>query len=730
MSRPAEPTAPKAVYRVEGLSCANCAKTFESNVRRIPGVIDAAVNFAAATLTVYGEASVEALEEAGKFERLTIVPERPPGGSVRAAGRPEQAGAPFLKKHAGLAAAGLLTMAGFAAMAWEALRLPAPLLFAAAMLAGGRSLFKTGLMNLLRLRFDIRTLMTVALIGAAAIGEWAEGAVVVLLFAASEALERFSMERARRSIRSLMDLAPKEALVRRDGREAVVPADDLAVGDIVIVKPGQTIAGDGVVARGSGSVNQAAVTGESIPVWKTEGDDVFAGTMNMDGLLEVRVTRKAEHSAIARIIHLVEEAQASRAPAQAFVDAFAKFYTPAIIALAVLVAVVPPLALDAEWTRWIYLGLSVLVVGCPCALVISTPVSIVSAIGSAARHGVLVKGGLHLEQLGAVRSVAFDKTGTLTRGMPDVTDYAVLDDGIDKNALFAVIAALERRASHPLASAIVRKAERDGLDFETLQVEQFRSVDGRGVRGAIRGTEFFVGSLAWLADMQHPGLTEERLAMAQALQREGKTVVAAATERDVLAFVAAKDELRESAASAVGDLGKLGIRHTVLLTGDNRIAAEAIRKEAGISEAQADLLPDAKWQAVQALKVRYGSVAMVGDGINDAPALAAATVGVAMGGTGTDVALETADIVLMGDDLARLPFAIRLSRKTLAVIKQNIAFSLAVKLAALLLVIPGWLTLWIAVASDMGATLVVTLNALRLMRAEAKAAQAAPAARR
>jgi len=718
MARPAEPAVPKTVYRVEGLSCANCAKTFEQNVKRLPGVRDAAVHFAASKLTVYGEATVEELEEAGKFEQLKIFPEH--------AGRHAAArSVPFCRKQARLIAAGLLTALGYVSLVAGEFPVLAPLLFGAAMLAGGLPLFRAGLMNLARLRFDMKTLMTVAVIGAAAIGEWAEGAVVVLLFAASEALERFSMERARRSIRSLMDLAPKEAVVRRDGREMSVPADEVAVGDTVIVKPGQKIAVDGVVTGGGGLVNQSAVTGEAMPVCKKEGDDVFAGTLNVDGLLEIRVTRKAEDSTIAKIIHLVEEAQAGRAPAQAFVDTFAKYYTPAVIALAFLVAVVPPLAADASWSRWVYLGLSVLVVGCPCALVISTPVSIVSAIGSAARNGVLIKGGLHLEKLGAVKAVAFDKTGTLTKGTPVVTDIVVFRDETDTGALLAAIAALENRASHPLAAAIVAKAGEAGAAWDALRVERFESVTGKGVRGLVQGTPYVVGSPSWLAEQCHPGLSDEQLALAEELQRDGKTVIAAATDRDVLALVAFKDELRASAAVAVSGLRELGIRHTVLLTGDNRTAAEAIRREAGLSEAQADLLPEAKWQAVRTLQSRFGDVAMVGDGINDAPALAAASVGIAMGASGTDVALETADIALMGDDLTRLPYSIRLSRKTLAVIRENIAFSLAVKLLALLLVIPGWLTLWIAIASDMGATLIVTLNALRLARVEAPAARAA-----
>lgn len=716
----------KSVYRVEGLSCANCAKTFETNVKQLPGVQDAVVNFGAAKITVYGEVTVEQLEEAGKFEQLSVYPEKPEDAGNGSAGRSATENVPFYRKHVQWLVSGLLTALGYASLfGFGEAHALTKLLFGAAIVLGGFRLFATGLKNLARWRFDMRTLMTIAIIGAALIGKWAEGAVVVLLFAASEALERHAMERARKSIRSLLELAPREATVRRGERELSVPVDELAVGDVIIVKPGQKIAMDGVVIAGGGTVSEAAVTGESVPAFKKEGDAVFAGTLNGEGLLEIRVTRRAEDSTIAKIIHLVEDAQAERAPAQSFVDAFARYYTPAIVLLAALVAIVPPLFADGEWSKWLYLGLSVLVVGCPCALVISTPVSIVSAIGSAARKGVLIKGGIHLERLGAVKAIAFDKTGTLTKGTPVVTDYVPFHDQTDRSALLAVIAALEHRANHPLAAAIVRKAEEEGADHAAFRVERFGSVTGKGVRGTVQGSEFVVGSPAWMAELGHRGLSEERLTMAESLQREGKTVILAGTDRELLALLAVRDELRDSAAAAVNALHELGIRQTVMLTGDNRIVAEAIRKEAGMTAAEAELLPEDKWRAVQAMQSRFGNVAMVGDGINDAPALAAATVGIAMGQAGTDVALETADIALMGDDLTRLPFAVRLSRKTLAVIKENIAFSLIVKLAALLLVIPGWLTLWIAIASDMGATLIVTLNALRLLRTGERAAPSA-----
>mgnify|MGYP001370266370 CR=1 FL=1 len=715
MSKAGETLEKKNVYRVEGFTCANCAGKFENNVKQLPGVRDAKVNFAASKITVYGDATVEELEQAGAFEKLKVTPEQPARtASQQARKEAKEAKEPFYKKHSTLLYSVLLIVFGY--LSWFVNgeeNLITVLLFAASIIIGGYSLFKVGIKNLLRLDFDMKTLMTVAIIGAAIIGEWAEGAVVVILFAISEALERFSMDRTRQSIRSLMDIAPKEALVRRNGQEMMIHVDDIAVGDMMVVKPGQKIAMDGVVISGSSAVNQAAITGESVPVSKTAGDEVFAGTLNEEGLLEVRVTKLAEDTTIAKIIHLVEEAQGERAPAQAFVDKFAKYYTPVIMVIAALVAVVPPL-FNGDWATWIYQGLSVLVVGCPCALVISTPVSIVSAIGNAARNGVLVKGGIYLEEMGRLKAVAFDKTGTLTKGVPVVTDFQVLNH--DKNAgeMLAIIAALEHRSQHPLASAIMRKAEQENVPYAELRVEDFTSFTGKGIKGTINGTTYYVGSPKLFYELHVIGGEQEQLL--QTLQNEGKTVMAAGTEKEILAVIAVADEVRETSREVIQKLHQLGIRKTIMLTGDNQGTANAIAGQVGVSDVRAELMPQDKLEFVKQLRDDYGSVAMVGDGVNDAPALAASTVGITMGGAGTDTALETADVALMGDDLSKLPFAIKLSRKALTIIKQNIVFALGIKVLALLLVIPGWLTLWIAILSDMGATLLVTLNGLRLMR--------------
>lgn len=694
----------RQVYRVQGFTCVNCAGTFEKNVKKLPGVTDAQVNFGAAKITVVGQATVEDLEKAGAFENLKVTPERQ---------RIVEKKAPFWKEHWNVLLSTLFMAAGyvFASSSVEDSTLPA-LAFGASIAIGGYKLFRKGIQHLFRLQFDMNTLMTVAIIGAAAIGEWGEGAVVVVLFAISEALERYSMNKARQSIRSLMDIAPKEALVRRGSAEFTVSVDDIRIGDVMIVKPGQKLAMDGVVIKGMSTVNQAAITGESMPVVKTVDDEVFAGTLNTEGLLEVRVTKAVEDTTIAKIIHLVEEAQAERAPSQAFVDRFAKYYTPAIMAVALAMAILPPL-FGGDWSEWIYRGLSVLVVGCPCALVISTPISIVTAIGNAARNGVLIKGGIHLEEAGRISAVAFDKTGTLTKGIPEVTDIAVLSGG-SETELLSIAAAIEQGSQHPLASAIVRKAKLMGADL-TIAMDEFQSLTGKGVKASVGGTLYYVGSPK-LFDELGTDVSEAEREQIRTLQGQGKTVMVLGTERKALALFAVADALRDSSKAVVQELHAIGVQTTVMLTGDNLPTAQAIGKQAGVAVVKAELLPQDKLETIKQLRKTYASVAMVGDGVNDAPALAASTVGIAMGGAGTDTALETADIALMADDLRKLPYTIRLSQKTLAIIKQNVAFSLGIKLLALVLIAPGWLTLWLAIAADMGATLLVTLNSLRLLK--------------
>lgn len=696
------------VYRVEGFSCAGCAGTFEKNVKKLDGVSDAKVNFGASKITVEGSTTVEALEKAGAFEKLKVRPEQD-----RSAPQTEEAGIKqtFIQKHMTVIGSLLFLIFGLISQGVNGGdNLVTVLAFATSMVVGGYSLFKQGLINLSRLQFDMRTLMTIAVIGAAIIGEWTEGAIVVILFAISEALERFSMDRARQSIRSLMDIAPKEALIKRNGQEMTVRVEEIAIGDVMIVKPGQKLAMDGVVVAGHSSVNQAAITGESIPVEKHQNDDVFAGTLNEEGLLEVRVTKHVEDTTISKVIQLVEDAQAERAPSQAFVDRFAKYYTPAIILVAALVAILPPLFMAGDWQTWIYQGLAVLVVGCPCALVISTPVAIVTAIGNAAKHGVLIKGGVYLEEAGSLKAIAFDKTGTLTKGVPAVTDLSIVAD-IDKNDLLKIVAALESRSQHPLASAIVKKAEEEHVLYKNVNVENFSSITGKGVTGVIDGETYFIGSPKLFEDK-----IKEQSEVIKQLQDQGKTVMVVGTGQTILALIAVADEVRDSSRSVISALHEIGIRTTIMLTGDNKGTAQAIAGQIGLTDVKAELMPEDKLSYMKEFKKKHGKVAMIGDGVNDAPALAASTVGIAMGGAGTDTALETADIALMGDDLQKLPYTVKLSRRALTIIKQNITFSLGIKLLALMLVVPGWLTLWIAILADVGATLLVTANGLRLLR--------------
>ncbi|GKV54852.1 hypothetical protein NCCP2222_07990 [Sporosarcina sp. NCCP-2222] len=457
-------------------------------------------------------------------------------------------------------------------------------------------------------------------------------------------------------------------------------------------------------------MNQAAITGESVPVMKELDDEVFAGTLNEEGALEIKVTKLVHDTTIAKIIHLVEDAQAEKAPSQKFVDKFAKYYTPIIILIAFLVAIVPPF-FGGEWHQWIYQGLAVLVVGCPCALVVSTPVAIVTAIGNAARKGVLIKGGVHLEEMGRLDAIAFDKTGTLTKGYPEVTDF-VAAASVDTLALLGKIAAVESMSQHPLAKAIVQYAKAEGA--QPAEVENFQSVTGKGAYADVSGETIHIGSLQWISELAE--VPQDLLERARTLQTEGKSVMACAASGSFRALIAVADPVRQESQNVLERLKSVGIRHTVMLTGDHETTAQAIAQAVGVTDVRASLMPEDKLTAIKELKSRYGRVAMVGDGINDAPALAASSIGIAMGGAGTDAALETADIALMADDLNQLPYTMKLSRKTLQIIKENIMFALGLKIVALLLIIPGWLTLWIAIFADMGATLLVVLNSLRLMR--------------
>ncbi|WP_332689439.1 heavy metal translocating P-type ATPase [Halalkalibacter lacteus] len=690
-------------YVVQGFTCAHCASQFENNVKQLPGVEEAEVNFQASTITVIGNVTKKDVEKEGAFENLKLYSK---DESVET-------------KSIWLQAttwrtliAGILLLSGFFVHGVWGEELLAILFYASSMVIGGYSLFIQGLKNLFHARFDMKTLMTIAVIGASIIGEWGEGATVVFLFAISQMLETYSMERARRSIRSLFDDTPKQARTWRNGTWIEVAVDDVMVGDRVMVRPGEKVTIDGKVIKGASTINQAAITGESIPVEKQSGDTVFAGTLNEEGHLEVEVTKRNEDSTLQKMIKVVEEAQSKRASAQAFIDRFATVYTPIIIVIAFAVAIIPPLFFNGIWLEWVYQGLAVLVVGCPCALVISTPVSIVTALGTAARHGILLKGGIHLEEAGKIETVAFDKTGTLTNGKPVVTNIWLANEK-KKAEFLTIVASLEQHSKHPLAVAVVKYVDEKNWKNDR-EVTNFHSETGKGISGEIEGISYYIGSESFITQVSE--ITDHTQAVIQQFKEEAKTVMILATEKDVIGMIALSDSVREESKSIVSALHHLGIRNTILLTGDHERSAQVIANQVGISEVKANLLPNEKMSYVQSLRDSGRHVAMVGDGVNDAAALATANVGMAMGGAGSDVALETADIVFMKDDLSKLPFAIQLSRRAKTIIKQNITLSLVLKLLALLLVIPGWLTLWIAIVADMGATLLVTLNGLRLLK--------------
>ena len=565
---------------------------------------------------------------------------------------------------------------------------------------------------------DINVLMVVAVSGAAALGEWFEAAAVVWLFGVAQQLEIVSMERARQAIRALMVIAPPTALVRRDGRPMQIPTADVEVGDVLMLRPGDRLPVDGVVITGESAFDESPVTGESRPIEKGPGDAVYAGTINGTGAIDVRASHRASDSTIARIIHLVEHAQRQRAPVQTFVDRFARRYTPAVVLLAVCLAVAGPLVSHglsnwaAGFSVWSYRALALLVVACPCALVISTPVAIVSALTAAARAGVLIKGGAHLERLGTIRSVAFDKTGTLTHGHVTVTDVLGLD-GTPADSVLAVAAALEARSEHPIGRAIVQRARVAGLAVPSEY--GFRALPGLGAEATVAESLALVGSHRLFEDRQL--CTPALHAYVDELERGGGTAVLVGHGGSPLGAIGLSDHMRTDGKTAVTGLRDTGVERIVLLTGDVRASADRARAGAGLDEAHAELLPSQKVDAIHALRTQYGPVAMVGDGINDAPALAAADVGIAMGAAGTDVALETADVVLMSDDLSKLPFALRLGRRTLSNIRQNVTIALAMKLEFVGLAAVGLATMWMAIVADTGASLLVTANSLRLLKA-------------
>ena len=695
------------------MDCADEVAVLERVLKSIPGVRGLQANIIGSKITVAHDPMVSAqqLIEAVAPTGMTA--------SLAAEVRREEAASEGQRHRAiSVGLAGALTGLGLI-LEWTdigpaVLRAP---IFAFAIVAGGWFIFPKAIAAARRLMLDMNVLMSVAVIGAMIIGEWSEAAAVTFFFGLSELLEAFSVNRARRAVQALMQLTPETALLKDGETFKEVRVEQVNVGDLIAIKSGARIPLDGQVISGASAVNQAPITGESMPVEKKSGDEVFAGTINGEGSLEVKVSKPHTDTTLAKIIHLVEEAQAQKAPSQRFVDVFAKYYTPSVMCFAILVMLVPPLVVGGDWGPWFYRGLVLLVIACPCALVISTPVSIVSGLTAMARRGVLIKGGAFLEAIGRLKALAVDKTGTITEGRPKVT--RVISIGSESESeIVRIAAAIDTHSDHPLALAVVRHAEENGIQFPRSGNYQART--GRGAEGDVDGHPYFVGNHRFTHELAVCSDATERTLEEIEAQAQSVVVVGhkphADCKGEVLGILAVGDPIRPNAAEAVRALHTAGLRKVVMLSGDNQRTAAAIAKQAGIDEAHGDLMPNDKIERIKALLVEHKYVGMIGDGVNDAPALAAATVGIAMGTAGTDTAIETADIALMQDDLSQVAETIKLGRRTLRIIQFNIVFSLAVKAVFLVLAVLGYTSLWLAILADTGATLVVIANALRLLR--------------
>ncbi len=686
--------------RIDGMDCATCATVIEHALGRMDGVLEASVSYGAERLRLEfdtDKTSIDAVRERIRVLGYGVIEEGHELG--------------WWAEHRELIlslAAGLLLLAGWLLEFTAAPAALSLVLFVGAYITGGFFALRDAWQSLRQGRFDIDTLMIVAAAGAAALGAWAEGALLLFLFSLGHALEHTAMGRARRAIEALAELAPKMALVRRDGGEVEVPVEALARDERVIVKPGQRIPADGEVLSGASAVDQAPITGESMPVDKQMGDPVFAGTVNGEATLEIRVTRLARESTLSRMVKLVAEAGAQRSPTQRFTERFERIFVPVVLVGAALLIAIPPL-LGFPFAESFYRAMAVLVAASPCALAIATPAAVLSGVARAARGGVLIKGGAHLENLGTLRAIAFDKTGTITRGEPAVTDIVPFE--VEESALLAAAAAVESRSSHPLARAIVAAAQ--ARDLRWAEAGDLESVTGMGVRARLSGETVAIGNLKLFRDAAIPG--EVRTTVTR-LEAEGKTTMVVQAGDRFLGVLALADTPREGVADMLGQLHRLGIRKTIMLTGDNERVGQAIGRTVGLDEVRASLLPEDKVAAVDELLRREGQVAMIGDGVNDAPALARATVGIAMGGAGTDVALETADVALMADDLSKLPFAVGLSHAARRIIRQNLWLSLGIVALLIPATLTGLAGIGPAVIVHEGSTLVVVFNALRLLR--------------
>ncbi len=697
------------LFELIGLDCGDCALVIEHGLLRLEGVLAASVNYPTAQLRV--EYDTQKVSRRAVIARL-----RDLGYAVNG----EKPAAGWLREHRELGlslASGALFATGLGLTQLGAPPIAPILFYALAYVAGGFDVTRHALHALRQAHFDIDVLMVLAALGAALLGDLAEGALLLFFFSLGHALEHFAMERAHNAIRALGKLAPKTARVARDGQELELPVEQLQRGDIVIVRAGERIPIDGTIKQGRSAIDQSPITGESVPLDKAEGDSLFAGTINGQGALQVIVTKLAGDTTLARVAQMVEEAQTQKSPTQRFTEKFEGMFVPVVLALDLAVLIVPPLLGIAPLDVSFYRALTLLVAASPCALAIGTPAAILSAIAQAARNGVLVKGGVHLENLGALEVIAFDKTGTLTRGKPEVIETFVTGQGSGTGPehMLAIAAAVESRSTHPMAQAVMRATR----GYSTPAADRVESLTGRGLRARLNGSTVLIGNLKWLDEERVP-VDEPTRVRVDTLEQGGKTTMLVAQDRSVLGIIALADTMRAESQATLASLKALGVRQSIMLTGDNERVAAAMARQVGVSDYRANLLPEDKVKAIRELNAQYGAVAMVGDGVNDAPALANATVGIAMGGAGTDVALESADIALMGDDLSKLPFAVGLSRATRAVIRQNLAIALGVIALLILTSVTGFISLGIAIVFHEGSTLAVVGNALRLLGFRAK----------
>ncbi len=698
-----------SVLKVGAMDCPTCAEKIQQAIVSMPGVEDVAVNFGAGKLRV-----IHNPEQAPLQHIVRVVSQMGHPATILSVGRVSQGPAWWKQPRIILLfVATILTVFGLICE-FTHVELPETLIkviYGIAAVVGVIYPAKSGWVSLKQRRLTLNALLVGAVVGAMYLGLWEEAALLVVIFSLGEVLESYAVNKARGSIQALVELAPREATVRRDGREVRVSTEEIQVEEVILVRPGEKIPVDGEIIAGQSAVDQSPITGESISVEKMPGSKVYASTLNGRGALEIRVTKLAQDSTLAKIIHLVEEAQTKKSNAQRFSEGFGHVYTPLMFALAILLAAIPPLFFGQYFETWFYRALVVLVVSCSCSLVLSVPVAIITSVGNAAKHGILVKGGLYMENAGTVQVVAFDKTGTLTIGRPVVTDI-IPDPGTSVEELLRIAGALESCSEHPLAEAILRVASEQKIVFPS--VESFTAIAGRGAQGAVDGKTYYVGNPRLFKEL---GLVlDTHRNDIERFQREGKTTMIVGDETQVLGIIAAADQPKDNAGAAIQLLKAAGVKLVVMLTGDNRITGEAIGRSLGVDKVRAELLPEDKIEVVRSLQDQYGMVCMVGDGINDAPALAQADVGVAMGVAGTDVAIETADIALMADDLHQLVYMVELSRRTVAIIKQNIAFSLATVALLVSSALLGWMSLSMGVLLNEGSAIVIITNGLRLLR--------------